>query len=71
MTDWFIGLEGKGEERIEENSPVLAWETGLVDPDLTRRHLLIVVVGAGEWIPSLDCRLHEGRSYICSLLSSQ
>lgn len=54
MTNWLVGLEGEGDERMEDNSQVASlgnW--GPVDVGFTHRHLLIVVVGAGECTPAL------------------
>lgn len=48
MTDWFIGLEGKGEKKLWVIHRLPAWEKGPADPDLIYRHLLNMVAGTGE-----------------------
>lgn len=73
MTDCFIGSGGQGEERTEDDSQVASLRKwGPADPDLTHRHLLIMVVGTGDWTLSPDYQLPvAGTISVCSLLSSQ
>lgn len=46
----FVGSGDQGEERIEGDSQVVSLRNwGPAVPDLTHRHLWIMIVGAGEW----------------------
>lgn len=66
VTYWFIGVEGKGEERIEGDSRVSTWgNKGPTDP--YPRAPSDDGWGTGLWTPSLDCQLREGRCHICPL----